>query len=268
MVSSGAIMPARAPHSMLMLQTVMRPSMDMLLEHRAAVLDHVALAAAGAGLGDDGEDDVLRGDAVGQLAVDRHRHRLRAVHAAGSGWRARARPGWCRCRTRARRTRRGCEVCESPQTIVMPGWVMPELRADDVHDALLGVAHRVERDAELGAVAAQRLDLRAADRVGDRLGADQRQRVVGRHVVVLGGQREVGTAHRAPGEPQPVEGLRAGDLVDEVHVDVEQVGLARGRAHDVAVPELLGERLAHGRTSVSLLASHICETLVSLYGTA
>ncbi len=44
----------------------------------------------------------------------------------------------------------------------------PELRADDVHDALLDVAQRVQPHAELGAVAAQRLQLGAGDRVGDR----------------------------------------------------------------------------------------------------
>jgi len=40
--------------------------------------------------------------------------------------------------------------------------------ADDVHDALLGVVHRVDRHAELGAVAPQRLHLRARDLVRDR----------------------------------------------------------------------------------------------------
>ena len=78
------------------------------------------------------------------------------------------------------------EVCESPQTTVMPGWVRPELRADQVHDALVGVAERVEPDAELGAVVAQRLDLGAARRVGDRLVDVER-----RDVVVLGRDREV-----------------------------------------------------------------------------
>src|ERR1700744_1243353 len=43
-----------------------------------------------------------------------------------------------------------------------------ELRADDVHDALPGVAHREQLDAELGRVLAQRLHLGAGDRVGDR----------------------------------------------------------------------------------------------------
>ena len=96
-----------------------------------------------------------------------------------------------------------------------------ELRPDDVHDALFDVAHRVQPDAELLAVAPQRLDLGARDRVGDRLVDVDR-----RHVVVLGGDREIGSAHRAAGEPQTVEGLRAGDLVDEVQIDVDEVGLA------------------------------------------
>ena len=97
-----------------------------------------------------------------------------------------------------------------------------QLRPDDVHDALLDVAHRVQPDAELLAVAPQRLDLGARDGVGDRLVDVDR-----RHVVVLGGDGQIGPAHRAPGEPQPVERLRAGDLVHEVQIDVDQVGLAR-----------------------------------------
>ena len=56
-----------------------------------------------------------------------------------------------------------------------------ELRSDDVHDALLDVAERVQPDAELLGVPAQRLDLGARDRVGDRL-----VQVEGRHVVVFG----------------------------------------------------------------------------------
>ena len=95
-------------------------------------------------------------------------------------------------------------VWQSPQTIVMPGWVRPELRADDVDDALLDVAERVQAYAELLGVAAQRLDLGAGHRVGDRLVP-----VEGRDVVVLGREGQVGTAYGAAGEPQPVEGLRA-----------------------------------------------------------
>ena len=45
---------------------------------------------------------------------------------------------------------------------------------------------------------------------------------VGGHVVVGGGDRLVGPAHRAAREAQAVERLRRGDLVDEVEVDVDQ----------------------------------------------
>ena len=127
----------------------------------------------------------------------------------------------------------------------------PELRADDVHDALLDVAHRVQPDAEFGAVAPQRLDLGARDRVGDRLVDVDR-----RHVVVLGGDREVGSAHRAAGQPQSVEGLRAGDLVDEVQIDVDQIGFTRGALagagdHHVVGPNLL----CHGAGVSSVMSS-------------
>ena len=62
---------------------------------------------------------------------------------------------------------------------------------------------------------------------------------VGR-VVVGGRERAVGPADRAPGQAQAVEGLRAGDLVDEVQVDVEQaVG------HLVGLPDLVEQRLWH-----------------------
>ena len=108
------------------------------------------------------------------------------------------------------------------------------LGADDVDDALAGVAHREVGDAELGRVLAQHLDLAGRDRVGDRL-VD----VLGRDVVVLGRDRQLGAAHPAAAEAQAVERLRAGDLVDEVQVDVEEVGLARRRAHEVALPHLL-----------------------------
>ena len=133
------------------------------------------------------------------------------------------------------------EVCESPQTTVRPGWVSPSCGPDLVDDALVGVAERVEADAELGGVVAQRLDLGAAGHVGDRLVDVER-----RGVVVLGRDREVGAAHLAAGEPQALERLRAGHLVHEVQVDVEQVGRAVGATpHDVRVPDLLRQRAGH-----------------------
>ena len=201
-----------------------------------------------------GQDQVLGGDALGQRAVDGDAIVL--GRACGSVWVAST------CSTSLVPMPKASapnapwvEVCESPQTIVMPGWVRPELRADDVHDALLGVAHRVQPHAELGAVLAQRLDLGARDRVGDRAVSSRAERSW--DVVVLGGDGQVGAAHLRLASAQAVERLRAGDLVEQVKVDVEQVGLAFGAAHDVGVPDLLGERTAHRLRSLpSACVSH------------
>ena len=91
-----------------------------LLDGGAAVLDDVALPAAGADLRDDGEDQVLGGDALGQFAVDGDGHGLeramrqrlggqhvldlagadaegqRAEGAVGGGVASRRRPRSCR----------------------------------------------------------------------------------------------------------------------------------------------------------------------------
>jgi hypothetical protein len=118
----------------------------------------------------------------------------------------------------------------------MPGSVRPLFGPDHVHDALIRIAHGVVGHAELGDVAAQRLDLLGGDLVGDR-----HVDVGGGDVVVLGRDGEVGAAHVAPAQTQTVEGLWAGDLVHEVQIDVEQIRLAVRAAHEVAVPDLLGE---------------------------
>ncbi len=106
-----------------------------------------------------------------------------------------------------------------------------------MHDALLDVAHRIEADTEFGAVSAQRLDLSARHRVGDRL-VD----VDGGHVVILGGQRQIGAPHRPAGQAEAVESLRAGDLVHQMQVDVNQVGCVIPTGdHNVVVPDLFGQ---------------------------
>ena len=66
-------------------------------------------------------------------------------------------------------------VCESPQTMVMPGLGQPELRPDDVDDALARVADAVQRDAELGAVGLELVDLGGGHRVEDRQAAGGRR---------------------------------------------------------------------------------------------
>ena len=188
----------------------------------AAVLDDVALAAAGSDLGDHRQDDVLGTDAGGQSAVDVDRHRLEGAQRQRlRGEHVLDLRGADAHRERAERAvGRGVTVAADDRHARLGE---AQLRADDVHDALLDVAHRMQPDAEFGAVAPQRLDLGARDRVGDRLVDVER-----RDVVVLGGDRQIGPANRAAGQPQSVESLRTGDLVDEVQVDVDEIGLARG----------------------------------------
>ena len=256
-------MPARAPASMLMLHTVMRPSIESarMAEPRYSMtwpmpppvpmrpmmarITSLAVTPAGSVAVDGdghpagprlgqrlGGEDVLHlagADAEGQ----------RAEGAVGGGVGVAAHDGHARL----------------GEALLGP---------DHVHDALARVAHRVEAEAELGGVAPHDLHLLGRDRVLDR-----QVDVGGGDVVVLGGDGEVGPAHRAAGQAQAVEGLRAGHLVDEVEVDVEEVGLARAGVDDVAVPDLLGQRggRCHGSLPRSLHSLRLTsETLFSSRG--
>ena len=105
-------------------------------------------------------------------------------------------------------------------------------------DPLLRAAHGKATDPELARVAGHRFDLLRGDRLG-RL-------VVRRNVVVHGREGQLGPAHGPPREPEALKGLRARHLVDEMEVDVEEVGLARRAPHDVPLPDLLRQRAPHG----------------------
>ena len=158
-----------APASIDMLHTVIRPSIDSarIAEPRYSMT--WPMPAAGADLADDREDDVLGGDAGGQLAVDRRPPSTSGGSGAASGWRARARPRSCRCRRRARRTRRGWRCgcrrtrsscpgsvrpCSGPMTWTMPWPGSPIGKLVMPNSAVF---------------AAQHVDLAGRDRVGDRL---------------------------------------------------------------------------------------------------
>ena len=199
--------------------------------------------AADAELPEGGEDEVLGGDAEAELAVveDAHRagplldHALGGEHvlhlggadaegecaegAVGGGVRVAAHDGHARLGD-------------------------AELGADHVDDALAVGAERVNGDAELLAVALERFHLHAGELVLD---PRRDRRAVGGGVVVGGGERAVGPADSATGEAQPVEGLRAGDLVDEVQIDVDQ---AVGDL--VGLPDLLEQRLWHSSSVLVL----------------
>ena len=121
----------------------------------------------------------------------------------------------------------------------------PELGADHVDDSLAAAAGRVQRDAELLAVP------RAARRAAPCASGSVIGAVHGRHVVIHRRDGEIGAPHAPPVEPQPVERLRRGHLVDQVQVDVEQRRLAGLLADDVRVPDLLEQRLAPSDVSTA-----------------
>jgi hypothetical protein len=115
------------------------------------------------------------------------------------------------------------------------------LRADHVDDALAKVVHLELGDAVAVAVAVQRVDLQARDRVRDAVGAIGRRYVVVTH-------RQVGrqSPDLAAGQVQALEGLRARHLVHQVPVDVEDSRPVVFGVDDVLVPDLVVQRAAHG----------------------
>ena len=210
------------------------------------------LPAAGADPADHGQHQVLGGDPGRQLAVDGHRHggrpslreRLGGEHVldlAGADAEGQGAEG---------AVGRGVAVAADDGHARL-GQAL--LGPDDVDDALVGVAHRIAGDPELGAVGVQHRQLLGRDGVGHRL-VD----VGGRDVVVGRGDGEVGPVDGAAGQAEPVEGLRGRDLVDQVEVDEEEVGLlGASGVDDVAVPDLLGQRagLGHGAQAPILTIS-------------
>ena len=133
------------------------------------------------------------------------------------------------------------EVWLSPQTIVMPGCVMPSsgpITWTMPCDAAVQVE---EPHARLAHVPLERRQHVLRHHVGKRPPLVPR-----RHDVIDGRHRAVGIPHRPPSRPQHVERLRRGDLMNQVQPD-EQLRLAiRQLAHRMQVPDLLEERGGHG----------------------
>ena len=115
------------------------------------------------------------------------------------------------------------------------------LRPDDVDDALPVVELVVIFDAEVPGVLSQRLHLQRGFGIRDAAPS-----VGGRHVVIDHGQRLLRRMHRAVGEPEALEGLRAGHLMNQVAVDIEERGAVRRFLHQMVVPDLVIERLCGG----------------------
>jgi hypothetical protein len=117
-------------------------------------------------------------------------------------------------------------------------------------DALALVVHVEIGQAVALGVGVERLDLQPRDRVGDAAGARR-----GRHVVV--GHGQVGRdAPRLPvGGAQAVEGLRAGHLVHQVPVYVQNCRAIIFGPHNVGFPKFVVKRLHYDLCSVATACS-------------
>ena len=221
----------------------------------------MARAAGGADLANNGEDDVLRRHALRQRTVDLDEHvlrlgldqRLGGEHvldfggADAVGERAEGAMG------------RGVAVTAHDRHA---GQGKALLRADDVDDALAAVGGVVIFDAEIGGVPGQRLDLDAAFLVLDAV------HPVGgrRHVVVDDGEGALGLADLAVGQAQALEGLRAGDLVNEMAVDIEEAGAVLLLGDEMLVPDLVVEGARFGLAHGSVLLRRALRSGRSVHG--
>ena len=224
-------MPARPPPSIVMLQTVIRPSIESAAIAAPAYSTTWPTAPVDADLADRRENHVLGGHAEAELALvaDPHRARL-ALHQALGGEHVLDLGGADPEGERAERAvRRGVGVAADDRHARLRH---AQLGTDHVDDSLA----RRTRSSRAGspnsrAVALERLE---PGRARARRGSRRRAGVpsVGTlwsAVASVRSGRRTGVRRAAA-----LEGLRARHLVHEVQVDVEQAA-----AHLVGVPDLV-----------------------------
>ncbi len=199
---------------------------------------------AGSDLADDGQNDILAGDAVGQFAIDGGAHVLGLLLDQ------------CLRRQNVFHFRSPDAVRQRAEGAVGGGVAVAAddggagqretlLGADDMHDALTAVVLIVIGDTEFLGVLGHHPHLLDAFRIRIGLGA-----VGGRNVVIDHGQRFLRRVNLAPCRAQTFEGLRRGHLVHEMAVDIEQAGAVIGFVDQMIVPDLVVQRgrffIGHG----------------------
>src|SRR5437016_3177236 len=203
----------------------------------AAVFGDVAVAAANADLSDDRENQVLRSDAFGALAVDENVEHLGArlnktlrcknvFDFAGADAKGQ----------RAKGAVRGSVAVAANNGLARLSDA--ELGADDVDNALILAVHVEEADAGLATVSLQGFKLKLGIVIEDRQGA-----VGGGDRMVHHGESEIRTADFAALRAETGKGLGRSALVDQVAVNVDDRGLAGLFANHVGVPDFLVQRL-------------------------
>ncbi len=131
------------------------------------------------------------------------------------------------------------------------------LRADHVDDALAAVVHLEFEDAEVIAVLIESLHLNARHLIDDGFQTALALGAGGRHVVVRGGDVGVDAPRLAPGQTQPLEGLRRGHFVENLPVNVDQRRTVVAALDLMHLPELVVQRFASHQ--LSLISVFICQ---------
>ena len=202
--------------------------------HRLArVLDHMAGGAVDADLSNHSQGEILRAHSLAQLAahIDLHALRLALRQALRSQNMLDFRRSNAKCQRPKRAVRAGMAVAADDGHARLS---QSQLRADHVHNALIGRIHIEQRHAEIFAVLLQSLNLPRRNGIGDGRAAR-----LGRNIVIHGRDRAMGLTHLAASYAQSLECLRRSDLVHQMQIDVEQRQLSGGNTDDVLVPDFV-----------------------------
>jgi len=186
----------------------------------AAVFRNVARAAADADFADDGENDVLCGDAFRAFAVHENVQRFgfrlhkalrgeNVLHFAGADAEGKGAEG----------AMRGSVAIAADDGVA--GLRDAEFRADNVNNALIFAVHVKQAYAGFAAIFFECFKLEAGVGVNNGEGA-----VLGGDGVVHDGEGEIGAADFAAFGFESGEGLRGSAFVDEVAINIDERGFA------------------------------------------
>ena len=193
----------------------------------------MAGAAGGAELADDGQRQILGGDAGWQRAVDADQHVLGRTLDQGLGRQHMFDLGGADAEGQRAEgaMRRGMRIAADDRRA---GQGEALLGPDDMHDALADIVHAEIIDAEIGRVLFQGLDLNAALLVVDAL-----RTVGGGHIMVGDREGRFRMPDLAAGGAESFECLRARYLVNEVAVDIEEASAVLLSINQMSVPDLV-----------------------------
>ena len=150
-VSSGAIIPARAPASMLMLQSVMRPSIESERTAGPAYSITCPSSAVGSNLPDNPQRQILRAHSVGSVRFTSNLHGLRLLLRQ-----ALRRQNMLDFRSANPKRQRAKSAVRAGMAVAADnrhaGLRQSQFRTDHVHDALFGRIDIKQPNAEFLAV--------------------------------------------------------------------------------------------------------------------